>query len=429
MSDHARSYWAGTARETCEFPPLDRDIEVDVAILGAGFTGLSAAWHLHHLGLRCTILEAERVGWGASGRNGGQAVPRFKLTYPELERAYGRPTAVRMHGFAQGAVDTLEQLIAEAGIECGFKRYGHITPIQHAPDVDRFGADVEWLARNAGDTRPRLLDAAEVARKVGCTLYRGGYFEPRGAGFHPLEYCVGMAKALAGRGVPIFCGTPALRWSSAPGDIVVETDRARVKAKYLVIATNAYTDRTAAGESLKRRVVPVVSSQLATAPLPPQVLSTILPDGNTATDAKRLTHYYRVMPDGRFMFGGRAGASNRESPAIVRRLETEMGELFPQLSGVRVDFRWSGRVAVTADSLPHIGRLGERVFYGLGYNGRGVALSALFGAMLSRLIAGEPVDLGPMSQARFDPIAFHSLRVPAKAVAITYKRILDAVGV
>jgi gamma-glutamylputrescine oxidase len=426
---HVRSYWAATSRETAEFPALDRDLEADVAIVGAGFTGLSAAYHLARLGKRCVLLEAERVGWGASGRNGGQAVPRYKPTFPELERRYGLETALALYRLAQGGVDTLERIIADECLPCGFKRHGHVTPIQNAPDVARFAADAEWLVRHANDDRPRMLDAAEVARRTGSAIYRAGYLEPRGAGFHPVEYCESLAKALAARGVLVHCHTPVERWSADGAGVLLETAAGpRVRASHLVLATNGYTDTRAAGDALKRRVVPIVSSQIATAPLSPALLAGLLPDGNTATDAKRLTHYYRVMPDGRFMFGGRAGATHRESAAIFARLERELGEVFPQLRGAAVEFRWSGRVAVTTDSLPHIGRLGERVFYGMGYNGRGVALSALFGAMLSRLVAGDAIDLGPMSHGRFDPIPFHALQVPAKAVAITYKRILDAVG-
>jgi gamma-glutamylputrescine oxidase len=195
-----------------------------------------------------------------------------------------------------------------------------------------------------------------------------------------------------------------------------------------VLATNGYSDTTAAGNAVKRRVIPIVSSQIATAPLPAAVRGTILPDENTATDAKRLTHYYRVMGDGRFVFGGRAGTTNRESPVIFRRLEREMVALFPQLAGIPVEYRWSGRVAVTLDGFPHLGRLGEHVAYGMGYNGRGIALAALFGERLAALVDGDEVDLGPMTSGSFAPIPFHALQVPAKAVAITAKRLLDFLG-
>lgn len=423
------SYWEASSRTAGKFPPLDRDIEADVAIIGGGYTGLSAAWHLSKKGRRCVVLEAQGLGYGASGRTGGQVVPRFKSTFPELERAFGRDMALSMHRMAHEAVDRVEATVTELGLECGFRRFGHVTPIQHASDLARFEADCTWLAREAGDTNPRMLASGEVSRVVGSPIYRGGYLEPRGGALHPLEYCLGMANALAARGIAIHAFTPALEWRVESDRVVIRVPRAKVRAQKLILATNAYSDATPAGEALKRRVVPIVSSQIATAPLPPDIRATILPDENTATDAKRLTHYYRVMNDRRMVFGGRAGASNSESPVIFRRLERELLGLFPQLRGIPVEYRWSGRVAVTLDGFPHLGWLREHVAYGMGYNGRGIALSALFGHRLAALIEGEPVDLGPMTSGRFDPIPFHALQVPAKAVAIAGKRFLDAIGV
>lgn len=396
--------------------------------MGGGYTGLCTARHLLRRGITCVVLEAHEVGWGASGRTGGQVVPRFKFTYPELERAFGRATALAMHRMAHEGADLLEAMLGELGIDCGFSRCGHLTPIEHANDLDRFEADAAWLAREAGDTHPRMLGRDEAAQAVGSTRYRGAYFEPRGGALHPLEYCVGLAKALAARGVMIATRTPVKDWHVEKGGVVIRAGRATVKAQRLVLATNGYSDATPAGDAVKRRIVPIVSSQIATAPLPADTRATLLPAGNTATDAKRLTHYYRVMSDGRFVFGGRAGATQRESAAIFRRLEREMTETFPQLAGVPVEYRWSGCVAVTVDGLPHLGRLDDRVLFGLGYNGRGIALSALFGERLAALAAGEDVRLGPLTDNRFDPIPFHALQVPAKAVAIAYKRLLDAVG-
>lgn len=273
-----------------------------------------------------------------------------------------------------------------------------------------------------------MLDARETSARIGTEFYKAAYFEPRGAGIHPLEYCQALARSLAGRDVGIFCHTPVESWSPEAGGVVLRTASARVKARHLVIATNGYTDLTDAGAQLKKRVVPVASALIATEPLGADLRARILPQANLATDAKRLTNYYRVMPDGRFVFGGRGGASSQATDRVYRRLAKDMAAIFPALAGIALDYRWYGLVAATLDFLPHVGQLSPEVSYALGYNGRGVALSALMGSRLARLALGDAVDLGPMSHGAFEPIPFHALWVPAKQVTITYMQIRDAIG-
>ena len=425
---HAASYWAATAGPLPVLGPATNDLDTDVVIVGGGFTGLSTAWHLHRAGRHCVVLEANEIGWGASGRNGGMVVPRYKFTFPTLEARYGREVALEMYRGAHAAVDTVERIVADCAIDCDFARSGHLTPMVHRADVGRFTADVRWLADHAGDRRPAMLDAAEAAHRIGTAFYTAACFEPRGGGIHPLRYCIGLASVLAARGVTLFVHTPALSWRKDGDGIVVKTRGARIRARQLVLATNGYSDLAPVTAALRCRVVPMVSSLIATAPLPDPLRRSILPQGHLATDAKRLTNYYRMMPDGRFVFGGRGGASNRESPAIYRRLARDMVRLFPQLGGTAIDHRWSGRVAVTIDGLPHAGRIDDRVSYAVGYNGRGVALSALLGGMLARFACGEPATLGAVTAAPFDPIPFHALRVPAKQAAIAWFRVLDALG-
>lgn len=421
------SYWAATAGRV-PFGPLKGDTEADVAIVGGGFTGLAAAYELNRLGRNCIVLEAHDIGWGASGRNGGMVVPRYKHTYPALAARYGEDVALAMHAAAHRAVDTVERIVADCAIDCGFARSGHLTPVVHAKDEERFGADVEWLARVAGDRKPGMLGKSETTSRIGTEFYRAAYYEPRGAGIQPFAYCVGLAAALGTREVRIHTATPALDWNTDGAAVTVRTPHGSVRARHLVLATNGYTDLTQAGATLRQRIVPMVSSVIATEPLSSDVRKTLLPGGNLVTDAKRLTNYFRMLPDGALLFGGRGGASNRTSAAVYRRLEQDLANIFPVLAGTALAYRWSGRVAVTLDGLPHIGTLSPTVSYALGYNGRGVALSALLGSMLARLVCGEPVDAGPMSKAGFSSIPLHALRVPAKQVAITYFRLLDAIG-
>ncbi len=420
------SWWASSSRHAVKCPPLNADLDTEVAIVGGGFTGLSAAHHLRQAGIACAVLEANQVGWGASGRNGGMAVPRYKLTYAELERAYGEATARRMHQLAHEALQTLEDIVQVHGLSCDHRRTGHLTPIDNDNDRARYSADIEWLRQRPHDRTPRLLEAAETARKCGTTHYRAAYLEQRGVSIHPLEYAQALAGALAAGGVAVYGQTPVLRWDATSTGVRLETPRGCVRARQLVLATNGYTDLTPAGQALRRRVVPVASAVIATEPLPAALRATILPDGESATDAKRLTNYYRVLRDGSLLFGGRGGAAAHATARHFERLRRDMVTLFPSLHSIPVTHRWYGLVAATPDSMPHIGSLDARVHYGLGYNGRGVLLGTLFGRQLAAMAMGEgPRDFGPMSKGRFAPIPFHALRLPAKQIALTWLQCID----
>jgi gamma-glutamylputrescine oxidase len=423
------SYWAATAGPPPPLSTLASDIETDVLIIGGGFTGLSAAYHLSKHGLQCALIEANGIGWGASGRTGGIAIPRYKHTFPEIDARYGRKAALDLYQLAHSALSTLEQIITDCGMDCGFARYGHITPVVHERDEKRFATDVRWLADQVGDTNPSMLGRAELEERIGTKYYAAGYFEPRAGGIHPLKYCHGLARALVNRGVRLFVGTPAVAWQRDATGVTVETPNARIRAKQLLIATNAYSDLAPGTGELKPRVVPMVSSLIATVPLTGEIGKSVLRYGNLVTDAKRLTNYYRMTPCHRLLFGGRGGATNRESASIYARLERDMAAILPPLRGTPIEYRWSGRVAVTLDGLPHAGALNERVFYAMGYNGRGVVLSAFLGHVLAQYACGDAVALGPLTNTRFEPIPFHLLRVPAKQLAITYFQLLDALGV
>ncbi|MCP4620286.1 MAG: FAD-binding oxidoreductase [Bradyrhizobium sp.] len=425
---HPASYWAATRGPGDEFHELEVDGETDVLIVGAGYSGISAAYRLRSLGVDCTVLEANDVGWGASGRNGGMVVPRYKHTFPALAKDYGVPTAFDMYLAAHRAVDLIETLVHEERLDCGFARCGHLTPFVHEPDARRFAADAAWLAKEANDVAPRLLDRTETEVRTGTSFYTGAYFEPRGGAIHPLRFSRQLAGAAARRGGRIHVRTPVLSWSREGATIVVRTPRATMRARKLLLTTNAYTDLTRAGADLKRRVLPITSSLIATAPLGPSVRGGILPHHNVVTDAKRLTNYFRISDDGRMIFGGRGGASHKETERIYSRLAREMAQIYPALADCRIDFRWSGRVAVTLDGLPRVGQFADNVFYAMGYNGRGVALATLLGHMLADLSVGQGTQLGPLT-APLNSIPFHAFRVPAKKVVMTYYKMRDALGI
>lgn len=423
---HPESVWLSTANAAPRLPRLDGDLQTDVAIVGAGYTGLAAAHHLAQAGLACVVLEANDVGWGASGRNGGMAVLRYKKSWSSLARQFGRERTRHLHRLLHQALDLLEQTVSEHRIDCGFARYGHITAANGKAALAMLERDIQWLAAHAADAVPRLLSAAETADLTGTSCYLGGYLDTRAGGIHPLNFARGYAAALSGLGVPIYIDTAVQSLIEQGDRVVLETGRGIVRAKQVLIATNAYTDLTHYGTDLAARVVPVSTSVITTVPLSDGLLQSILRQGHLVSDTRHLLNYFRIAPGNRLLYGGRGSLTGKESIEVYGGLERKMRETFPALSGVEIDHRWSGKVAVTLDDFPHVGRVSARVAYAMGYGGRGVALTNLLGKMLAHLALGELIDAGPMSGSGFRAIPLHSLRIPAMKAVAGYYRVLDA---
>lgn len=431
-AESPRSIWASSAHPLPAghpgFPALSGDLQVDVAIVGGGFTGLSAAHHLCGRGVATAVLEANDFGWGASGRNGGMAVPRYKTPWATLARRHGDTLARQLHRWLFEAIDALEAAASGLGIDGGFHRPGHLTAANGRAAVAMLEADLRWLA-SIGDRTPRLIDAAETARLAGTGDYLCGYLDPRAAGIHPLNHVRGMAIALAARGVPLFAHTPAVAVHEHAQGVVLSTPAGSVRAHHLLLATNAYSDLFRLGNDLHRRVVPVSTSVVTTGPLPAAQLAALLPEGHLVSDTRHLLNYWRIAPGGRLLYGGRGSLTGREAPAVYAGLERRLVETFPALAGVPVDHRWSGKVAVTMDDFPHVGRIGRHVSYALGYGGRGVALSHLLGRLAAHLALGEAIDAGPMGGTGFGPVPLHALRIPGMKAVAGYYRVLDALKV
>jgi glycine/D-amino acid oxidase-like deaminating enzyme len=422
---HATSIWLTGARAAPACTRLEHDCDTEVAVIGAGFTGLNAAWTLAQRGVSCVVLEANDPAWGASGRNGGMAVLRYKTAWSTLARKLGTERAVHLYRLVHEAVDTLERHVGELGIECDFHRCGHITAANGPRAAATLADDCAWLASAVGDRTVRMLGAGETRDLVGTGAYPAGYLDPRSAGVQPLDYGRGLAAALIARGVAIHRDTPATGIAVERERVTIDTPRASVRARKVLLCSNAYTDLFAIAPHLARRIVPVSTSVVTTAPLPAAILRTILPQGHLVTDTRHLVNYFRIVPGDRLLFGGRGSLTGKERPGIYDGLVGKLRETFPVLADVGIDHRWSGKVAVTLDDVPHLGELGERVLFALGYGGRGVALTNLLGRRLALRALGERDDLGPMSGTSFAPIPFHGLRIPAMNAVATYYKLRD----
>lgn len=418
------SLWAATAEPGRAFPSLARELRAKTAVIGGGFTGLSTALHLAEAGHDVVVLEAKAIGWGASGRNGGQVIAGLKYDPDELEEMFGPELGPRVVRAVGDGPDYLFRLIERLGLRCDARQNGWIQPAHS----ERALATVERRARQwqRRGVSARILDQREVARLLGSNAYLGGWLDPRGGGIQPLSYARELARAAAERGARIHAGSPALRVERAGHGWRVATPGGAVIADTLVLATNAYTDGLWPG--LKHSVVPAYSLQIATNPLPESVRRTILPEGQVASDTLRLLRYYQIDGGGRFVLGARGpfheNVALRDAGEQIRHVR----QLYPQLDGVTLGHVWSGQVAMTADHLPHLHVLARGVFAGLGFNGRGVALTTTMGGFLAALASGTPAEAIDFPVTPLKPLPLHGFnRFGVRAITVYY-RLCDRLG-
>lgn len=426
--DAAPSLWGATATPLRELPPLKGDAVADVAIIGAGYTGLSAAHHLAACGLAPIVLEANRPGWGASGRNGGVITAKFRLSFPDIAAGHGRVMAKRMYDIAIEATDIVTELVDAYGITAAnLTRSGQVKAAHNLETLAYAVKEAEWLRSELGDTTMSVLDAAQVRDETGSAGFVGGVLNAGSGGIHPLNYLHGLAEGVAKRGVPIHAGTPALRLRREGDGILIETPGGVVRARQAIIATNSYSDLTPATRAYQRTLIPFRSALIATERLSPALAASVMPTRRTYTETKRMMRWFRMVDD-RVVFGGRGAFGKTDRPSAFAALHKAMVGIFPQLAEVPLAYRWSGLVAMTLDSVPHVGRVDDRVMIAMGYNGAGVAMSSLMGRYLAAFARGETPDVGLLDTGRLRRVPFYPLREPAVRMVAGWYQFLDAIG-
>lgn len=424
----AASLWAAGAVPAGRFGPLDRDVQADVAIVGGGYTGLSAALALAGRGERAVVLEANAIGWGASGRNGGVVSAKYRPSFQAIASRHGLSVAKRMHAIAYQSVETLERLIAEHGItEANYARVGQLKCAHKSATLAAAVADSEWMRREMGDASVSVLSREAVAAETGSQDFVGGVLSQKAGGLHPLNYARGLARAVADKGIAIHEGSPALRLHREAGGIRVETPGGSVRARQVIVATNGYTDLTGAGAPLRTRLIPFRSAILATEPLSDNLRAAILPSRRIYVETRRMMRWFRMV-DGRMVFGGRGAFGRSDSEAAFATLRRAMVRTFPALADTAVAYRWSGLVGMTLDALPHVGRLDDRVSFAMGYNGAGVAMSSHLGGLAASFALGESPDVALLGARGFQPVPFYGLREPVIRLVAGWYQFLDSIG-
>ena len=422
---HIDSWYAASANRSLTFPALEGEVEADVCIVGGGYTGLSTALHLRERGFSVVLLEAEKVGWGASGRNGGHCSTGQRADQDYLEKAIGRESARALWDLGLEAVDTVCALIERFQIDCELKTgdlHAAAKP-GHVEDLKRYA---DKLQREYDYDKVRFVDRTELESMTSSRRYHAGLLDTGGRHLHPLNYALGLASAAEALGASIYEGSRVTGYRDGKR-VEVETVGGRVKADYLVLACNGYLEhlsRKAAG-----RFMPINNFVLATEPLGEERARSLIRDDVAMSDTLFVINYWKLSRDWRLLYGGGESYS-RAFPADLRGfVRKRMLRTYPELEDVRIDYAWGGTLAITMNRMPDFGRLADNVFYAQGYSGHGVPIATLAGKLLAEVIGGtaERFDLMASVPTRTFP-GGTLLRWPGLVLAMSWYAMLDRLG-
>ena len=399
-------YWLDTAPQGPDRSGTEMGGQADVAVVGAGLTGLSAALHLARNGATVQVLERETVGWGASGRNGGMATTGMSIGYGEAADRYGFAAATAYFQAYDDAIDTVEKLVGEEGIDCDFARTGKLTLAAKPAHFEGLRKSQDLMAERLG-RETHLVSRSQLHSEIGSDFYHGGLVDPKGAGLHVGKFVKGLAESAARLGVTIHEKAPVQEFRRLDGtrhELV--TPRGVVRADRVLVATSGYTGRPFRWQQV--RIAPVGSFIVVTEPLGKEVCDELMPTRRMASDTKNLLYYFRITPDHRLLFGGRArfAMSNPQSDEKSGRILREaMITVFPQLANAKVDYCWGGLVDMSLDRMVHAGQQ-DGLFYSMGYSGHGVQMATHMGKQMAEYMNGA-LDANPWRDLSFKRIPGH----------------------
>lgn len=386
---HAPSWYADTADQTLAFAPLDGDTSADVVIVGGGYTGLSAALHLAEAGIDTVLLEAEKVGWGASGRNGGQLHTGQRRDQDFLEKRLGKPAAHELFGLAEEAKALVHQLIDKHKIDAEW-RPGLIETVHKPRLVAEERHYVDKLNRDYGYAPAEWIDREQLAPMIGTDSYFGGRLDRTAGHLHPLKFAQGLARAAEKAGARIHEGTAAKKLVDGETP-VIETLRGRIKAETIILAGNGLLDGI--DPEVETRAMPIKNFILTTEPIGAGGAGGLIPGGEAVSDSRFVVYYWRPTPDGRILFGGGETYSRTDPADIFAFVRRHLLKIYPQLERTRIDHAWGGTLAVTVNRLPFLRKVRSGVYAASGYSGQGVALAPFGGKILAEAILGNPGKL------------------------------------
>lgn len=422
---YPESYYAASAHLSEPYPRLEGDLECDVCIIGAGYTGLSTALHLLERGVGVVVLEQARVGWGASGRNGGQIVNSYSRDIDVIERTAGTQAAEKLGAMAFEGARIIREFVRRYGIACDLKDGGVFAALNRKQMKELEHQKALW--ERYGHNKLELLDGQGMAGVVASNRYVGGMLDHGGGHIHPLNLALGEADAVRRLGGRIFERSAATLISREERPVVM-TEKGRVKAKHLVIAGNAYLGGLV--PELKAKSMPCGTQMVATEPLSDELAGALIPHDYCIEDCNYLLDYYRLSADKRLLYGGGVVYGARDPKDIERLVRPKLLMTFPQLDAIRIEYRWTGNFLMTLSRLPQVGQLGSAISYSQGCSGHGVTYTHLAGRVLAERILGESDRFNAFAALKHYPFpGGHLLQAPFSAIGAWYYSTRDRFGI
>lgn len=423
--EYPQSWYAATANPLGRFSPLRGQTSADVCVIGAGYTGLSAALHLAQAGRKVALLDAHRVGFGASGRNGGQLGSGQRMDQQELETLVGEADAGKLWLLAEEAKTLVKTLVADQDIDCDLK-----PGVAHTGSTMREVAELHGYAGHLdaryGYREIDLLDHEACRKLCPSPDYRGGIIDWGAAHLHPLNYALGLARAAAAAGVRIFEGSPVHHIVEGQ-PATIQTDRGRVNAQHVILACNGYLGGL--NRRVAARVMPINNFIAATKPLGTDA-NRVLSQDIAVADCKFVVNYFRLSADGRLLFGGGESYGYRFPSDIAAAVREPMRRIFPHLADVEIDYAWGGTLGITMKRMPFLARLGPNLLSASGYSGHGVGTATHAGKLMALAIQGQSDGFDTMARVPTSPFpGGTALRTPLLALAMTWYALRDRLGV
>ena len=420
---HAASWYAATINDSTRHAPLDGNISVDVCVIGAGLTGISAALNLAERGHSVAVLEASRVGWAASGRNGGQMIGGFACEIDTFGKYMPESDVQRMWEMGLETLDIVKERVAKHRIDCDLTM-GYLTAANKPAHADALRTWRDEAEKRFKYGRFRYVERAQMNQYVQSSRYLGGLFDPDSGHLHPLNYTLGLARAAVQSGARIYEDSCVTALRSENGAHVVETARGTVRAQYVVLACNTWLGELAPG--LSRKIMPVGTYVIATEPLDPARANALMPARAAVCDSRFVLDYFRPSTDHRLLWGGKVSYSTLAPRNLGEAMRRDMLKTFPHLADVKVDYAWGGFVDITMNRAPHFGRLSPTLYFAQGFSGHGVNTTGLAGKLIAEAIDGQASRFDLFGKIRHRDFPGGALlRTPALVLAMAWYRMKD----
>jgi len=421
---HVPSYYAATANDRTCHPPLDATVSADVCVIGGGLTGLSTALNLAERGYSVVLLEASKIGWGASGRNGGQLIAGYSCGIDTFASYMPEEDVQRVWAMGLESIEIVKERVEKHGIDCNLT-FGYLSAANKPRHVDALRAWRDAAESRFGYREYRFVERDEMRRYVASDRYLGGLYHAGSGHLHPLNYTLGLARAARDAGVSIHEDTSAHAIGKTAQGHRVTCASGQVNARYVVLACNAYLGRLA--PALARKIMPVATYLIATEPLGDARANDTMPADVAICDCNAALDYFRLSKDRRMLWGGKASSSTRTPREFAAAMQRDMLKTFPQLAAAKIDYAWGGFVDATMNHAPHFGRLEPTVYFAQGFSGHGVNVTGLAGRLIAEAIDAQAArfDLFGKIRHRNFP-GGRLLRKPMLMLAMTWHQMMDA---